>query len=271
MNSIGPFSFSSAYASMANSVYGLTQVSAVNDKQEASVAENLPAKSSSNGEIKDEAIVSDEAKALLEKDKSDSSENVSGEGMKDKVGVTKELTPEQEQVVAKLKLRDAEVRTHEQAHISAASGVSVSAPSFSYQTGPDGKQYAVGGEVSISFSSSSDPAETISKAQAMKSAALAPAEPSSQDMAVAQNAEKMIQEARKEMTEQKSEEIPAEDKSEEAETTGTTKATDNSADKSDNSGELTKSDKAATETNIKTGNQPVNEESTEPDDLLQLV
>ncbi len=213
MNTISPLSFSSAYAARANSVYGSTKVSAVKDEQESSAAQTSSTDLSSRGEIKDEAIVSDEAKTLLEKDKTSTSEN---NGSKEtSFQIKKELTPEQEQVVAKFKLRDAEVKTHEQAHIGAASGINASAPTFDYQTGPDGKQYAVGGEVSISFSQSENPAENLAKAEAMRAAALAPAEPSNQDLSVANKAEKMIQEAKQKLAEQKAETVPTENKADE--------------------------------------------------------
>ena len=44
---------------------------------------------------------------------------------------------------------DREERQHEQAHLSAAGGHARGGPSYQYETGPDGKRYAVGGEVSI--------------------------------------------------------------------------------------------------------------------------
>jgi len=53
-----------------------------------------------------------------------------------------QLTPEKEKQVAQLKKRDAEVRRHEHAHKAAAGQFASGAPSYDYQTGPDGKQYA---------------------------------------------------------------------------------------------------------------------------------
>src|SRR5680860_898722 len=50
-----------------------------------------------------------------------------------------------------LKARDRDVRAHEAAH-QAAGGQHAGAMSFTYQRGPDGAQYAVGGEVSINMS-----------------------------------------------------------------------------------------------------------------------
>ena len=91
--------------------------------------------------------------------------------------------------IAKLRKRDQEVRTHEQAHIAAAGGLAKSGATFSFQQGPDGKQYAVGGEVNLDTSPvSGNPEATIRKAKQIRAAALAPADPSAQDRAVAASA-----------------------------------------------------------------------------------
>ncbi len=108
---------------------------------------------------------------------------------------TATLSEEEEKQVAQLKARDSEVRAHEQAHMAAAGGVSVSGPSYSYQQGPDGKRYAVGGHVNIDVSPGRTPEDTLRKAQAVQRAALAPAEPSGQDQAVAAQARQMALQA----------------------------------------------------------------------------
>lgn len=108
------------------------------------------------------------------------------------------LSPEQLKEVEKLKARDREVRAHEMAHLAAAGGLATSGASFSYQRGPDGVSYAVGGEVKIDTSSGSNPEETLRKAQIIRAAALAPAEPSGQDRAVAAKASQMEAQARAE-------------------------------------------------------------------------
>jgi len=100
------------------------------------------------------------------------------------------LTEEERRVVAELKARDAEVRAHEQAHVAAAAGLA-GAPSYSYQTGPDGKRYAIGGSVSIDTSPGRTADETIAKAKRIRAAALAPAGPSGTDRAVAARASQM--------------------------------------------------------------------------------
>ncbi|MDG6777240.1 putative metalloprotease CJM1_0395 family protein [Thiomicrorhabdus sp. zzn3] len=108
-----------------------------------------------------------------------------------------------QQVINQLKLRDREVRTHEQAHLAAAGSYATSSASFVYQQGPDGKRYAVGGEVGIDVSPvAGDPQATIQKAMVVRSAALAPAEPSSQDIKVAAQAVQMMAQARAELAQQ---------------------------------------------------------------------
>ena len=108
------------------------------------------------------------------------------------------LSEEEQQQVDKLKARDREVRAHEQAHIAAAGGASVSGPSFSYQQGPDGQRYAVGGHVNIDVSPGRTPEDTLRKARAVERAALAPADPSGQDQAVAAQARQLALQAQAE-------------------------------------------------------------------------
>jgi len=110
----------------------------------------------------------------------------------------KKLTPEQEREVARLRARDAEVRAHEMAHMAAGGGLA-GAPHYQYQVGPDGQQYAVSGEVNIDTSSERDPKSTINKMQRVKAAALAPANPSGQDRAVARTADAKITQAQREL------------------------------------------------------------------------
>ncbi len=110
-----------------------------------------------------------------------------------------ELTEEELQEVEKLKKRDSEVRRHEQAHKAAAGSNSKGGPSFEYETGPDGRQYATGGEVQIDTSEvANDPDATIRKMQQIQRAASAPAQPSSQDRSVAAAASQTEAKARTE-------------------------------------------------------------------------
>lgn len=110
-----------------------------------------------------------------------------------------EVEREQIQVLA---ARDREVRAHEQAH-AAVAGQYGSSPTYSFVRGPDGVSYAVGGEVQIDTSPiPGDPEATLRKAQQLRRAANAPAEPSSQDGRVAALAAQMELQARAELREQ---------------------------------------------------------------------
>ncbi len=103
--------------------------------------------------------------------------------------------------LTELKQRDREVRSHEQAHVAAAGQYARGGPSFEYQVGPDGQRYAIGGEVDIDTSPiANDPAATIQKAQQIRAAALAPADPSSQDRRIAAAATQMEAQARAELS-----------------------------------------------------------------------
>lgn len=106
--------------------------------------------------------------------------------------------------VENLKARDAEVRRHERAH-AAVGGQYASAPTYTFQLGPDGRRYAVGGEVKIDVAPvSGDPEATIQKMNVVKAAALAPAEPSAADRRVASLADAQRLEAVAELSEQRS-------------------------------------------------------------------
>lgn len=132
------------------------------------------------------------------------------------------LSLEQIKELEQLKARDREVRAHEMAHLAAAGGLAMSGASFTYQRGADGVNYAVGGEVKIDTSSGSTPEETIRKAQTIRAAALAPAEPSGQDFAVAAKAAQMAAEARAEQAtaDSEEEEQQADEESAQNSTTG---------------------------------------------------
>ena len=109
------------------------------------------------------------------------------------------LTEQERQQVRELAARDREVRAHEQAHANVG-GRYAGAPTYTFQRGPDGRQYAVGGEVSIDVSPvPGDPQATIEKARVVRRAALAPAEPAAQDRRVAAEATALEQQARTEL------------------------------------------------------------------------
>lgn len=105
----------------------------------------------------------------------------------------------EQQEITELKARDQEVRTHEQAH-AAIGGQYAGSPQYEYETGPDNKRYITGGEVSIDVSEAGTPEDTIQKMEQVRAAALAPAQPSSQDLKVAAEAAQKASEARAELS-----------------------------------------------------------------------
>jgi hypothetical protein len=111
------------------------------------------------------------------------------------------LSEDEKGKVQELQHRDREVRVHEQAH-AAVGGQYAGSPSYEYATGPDGKRYAVAGEVSIDVSQEQKPEDTIQKMQIVRAAALAPAEPSTQDLKVAAEASQKENKARAEVSQQ---------------------------------------------------------------------
>lgn len=121
------------------------------------------------------------------------------------------LTKEEQEQVRELRARDAEVRAHENAHKAAAGELARGGPTYETQRGPDGRDYAVGGSVQIALEEGRTPDETIAKAERARRAALAPAEPSSQDYKVAAEAAAMAAEARAEKSREDSsrEEAPS--------------------------------------------------------------
>jgi len=130
----------------------------------------------------------------------------------------KNMEQQQNEEVRKLAARDREVRAHEAAH-KAAGGSLTGPASFGYTKGPDGQRYASSGEVSIDTSKvSGDPQATLRKANQIRAAALAPAQPSNQDQAVAADAARMAAQARVEIiSEQKAEANDAANKDEDKE------------------------------------------------------
>jgi hypothetical protein len=117
------------------------------------------------------------------------------------------LSQQQLAELQQLKSRDTEVRTHEQAHLSAAGQYARGGASFTYQKGPDGGTYAVGGEVGIDVAKESTPEATITKMQTIKRAALAPANPSGADKRIAAQANIKEAQARQELLQVQQEEL----------------------------------------------------------------
>ena len=137
-------------------------------------------------------VEGEDSKEVSEKG-GDSSKTVISDGKK-------VLSTEEEEEVRELKRRDREVRTHEMAHKAAAGSLASGGPVYEVETGPDGRQYAVGGHVSIRIPKGRTPSETIRIAQQAKRAALAPASPSGQDRSVAVEAQSRVQKAQKKLS-----------------------------------------------------------------------
>lgn len=119
-------------------------------------------------------------------------------GQSDSVN-TAELDTTEVAQVRELAAASRKVQAHEAAH-AAVGGVLAGSKSFRYVTGPDGVRYAVAGEVSIEFGQSADnPELTMRNASQVRAAALAPADPSSQDLQVAAQASQIVQQAQQDL------------------------------------------------------------------------
>jgi len=140
----------------------------------------------------------------------------------------KPLSAEQEEQVRELKDRDRQVKAHEAAHQAAAGGQARGGAAFEYQTGPDGKSYAIGGHVDIEVSPvRGNPQATLQKAQTAQRAALAPADPSGQDRAVAAAAAQMAAQAQAEMAQGKAQDDGAKGAAVASNASGTEAAVEN--------------------------------------------
>lgn len=107
-----------------------------------------------------------------------------------------------QQKVQQLKITEKKVIAHETAHKSAG-GQYAGAISYEYKRGPDGNMYISGGEVPIDTSEEKTPEQTMQKMEQIKRAALAPADPSSQDVKIAAEAAAKAQKAKQEKKEGK--------------------------------------------------------------------
>jgi len=125
-----------------------------------------------------------------------SSEERTSENNKQNSKQSTNLEVEEQQLIRQLSSRDREVRAHERAH-SSVGGQFAGAAQFTFERGPNGVQYAVSGEVSISTSEvPGDPQSTLAKLDTVIRAALAPADPSAQDIRVASSAAAAVQRLR---------------------------------------------------------------------------
>lgn len=120
--------------------------------------------------------------------------------------------PEVKKEISQLKQSEQEVIAHENAHKSAGAGVT-GAVTYTHTTGPDDQRYINGGEVAIQMpATTGESDETIALLERVRQAALAPAEPSSQDLRVAASASAQIQQVRAdkygEVVEEQDETVP---------------------------------------------------------------
>jgi hypothetical protein len=114
--------------------------------------------------------------------------------------LAEELDLRDQRLIEDLRKRDREVRAHELAHLLAAGPHARGGPRFTYTLGPDGKRYAVGGEVPIDMRPvPGNPRATLQKAVRIHRAALAPLHPSGADLAVASKAATLAAQARQEL------------------------------------------------------------------------
>jgi hypothetical protein len=148
------------------------------------------------------------AESIEPRDQAQSPARADAAGEDESPRETQQLRQEQLEV-AELVSRDREVRAHEQAHASVG-GAYAGAPTYTFKRGPDGKSYAVSGEVGIDTSPiPGDPEATLRKMELVQRAALAPAEPSVQDLRVAAEAAAQATQARGELGELRREEAIA--------------------------------------------------------------
>lgn len=86
-------------------------------------------------------------------------------------------------VLEKFKRTDAQIRSHEQIHASI--GHTTAPISYTYQQGPDGKMYAVGGSVRLDTSIPDDPKAAAFKLDQISKAASGPVDSSGADNQIA--------------------------------------------------------------------------------------
>jgi len=118
----------------------------------------------------------------------------------------KDLSSEDEAQVEEMQAIDKRVRAHEMAHKAAAGSLASGGPYYTYETGPDGRSYASGGHVPIHLPKTDKPEVALRQSQQAYRAALAPADPSPVDRALAQEFFARAAEARQMITERRREE-----------------------------------------------------------------
>ncbi|MCK8119254.1 catalase [Pseudoalteromonas sp. 2CM37A] len=176
-----------------------TETKAQSDADKAKLPSSAEAATyDATGKLSDEQAVEQRQQGSEDSDSEQQNQQAS-EDTPEEEQDQQQLELEQQQI-EELKARDTEVRVHEQAHASVG-GQYAGSPSYEYQRGPDGTNYAVGGEVQIDVSEiPGDPQATIDKMQTVRAAALAPAEPSSADRAIAADATQKMAAAQAELS-----------------------------------------------------------------------
>lgn len=112
---------------------------------------------------------------------------ISQAGMDAYIRKETEQSPDYQNMIRELTNIQNNVLAHEQAHMSVGGDLAGSA-SYTYTKGPDGKEYITGGEVPISMPTTTNKEEMLKELEQIRRAALAPADPSSQDLSVAAEA-----------------------------------------------------------------------------------
>ena len=191
----------------------------------------------------DRITISDEARKAGSTDQQENPTTTAKEKSLSQADAKEEnLTAEELQELQKLQKRDAEVKAHEQAHKAVAGQHAAGGPSYTYEVGPNGKRYAVGGEVPIDMSKEATPEQTIQKMQIVARAALAPANPSAADRRIAARASMIANQARGEIQSEQ-----------------TTQAT---ADKNTQGADKISSDDASTDSSNSSEQQPTMPQTT---------
>lgn len=173
-----------------------TETKAQSDAEKAKLPGNNEGTTySASGKLADEKVV----QARDDENAENPEESEEQKAQQQESEQEQQVLEQEQQQIKELKARDTEVRIHEQAHASVG-GKYAGSPSYEYQRGPDGTNYAVGGEVQIDVAEiPGDPQATIEKMQTVRAAALAPAEPSGADRSIAADATQKLVAAQAEL------------------------------------------------------------------------
>lgn len=107
------------------------------------------------------------------------------------------------QRLRELQERDGEVRAHEELHVREGGQWVRGGIHYDFEVGADGRHYAVGGHVNIDAEEiHGDPKATVAKMRQVRRSALAPGDPSDQDLRVAALADARESKAQAQLLEQ---------------------------------------------------------------------